>query len=436
MLPRIRHCFHLNYGDSYWLALERQHRGSTMAKTYTFEALGLLHCGVDESILNIVTLASRVLDAPISYVSVLEMQKGRQYVSASVGQIFEEADARDMSIEGSICTYVQATQKTVAIPDLLNDHRTQNNDFVVQSGLRSYLGSPIHTTTGKVIGALCCMSLSPREWTQDDIATLESFARCVDDIVWARTLALEERKARVDLEQIVATRSGYIAHVSHEIRTPLTGIIGSIKMLSQVKSEEQSTRLMTVLNRSADKLLDFVNDVLDLAKLDSGQFEIVEEETDISNFAREILNEFMGLADAKSISLSVSDQLPGKSYFADRSAFQTILQNLIGNAIKFTEGGSVTVSVSEDSYGQVVIEVIDTGIGIAPEDHDRIFEEFEQAGSVTARTYGGTGLGMPIVKRLVDRMEGSIKVVSQPGQGATFTVSVPLQAIAQPQAAA
>ncbi|SFF28491.1 hypothetical protein SAMN04488523_1507, partial [Sulfitobacter brevis] len=71
MLPRIRHCFHLNYGDSYWLALERQHRGSTMAKTYTFEALGLLHCGVDESILNIVTLASRVLDAPISYVSVL-----------------------------------------------------------------------------------------------------------------------------------------------------------------------------------------------------------------------------------------------------------------------------------------------------------------------------------------------------------------------------
>ena len=107
------------------------------------------------------------------------------------------------------------------------------------------------------------VSLSPREWTQNDIATLEGFALCVNDIVKDRTLALEERKSRVDLQQIVATRSDYIAHVAHEIRTPLTGIIGSIKMLSQMKSEDQSARLMSILNRSADKLLGFVNDGFD-----------------------------------------------------------------------------------------------------------------------------------------------------------------------------
>ena len=407
-----------------------------MAKTYSFEVLGLLHSSVDESVHNIVTLASSVLNVPISYVSVLDNLKGRQYVSAGVGQIFENNHVRDIPIEGSICTYVQANQKTVAIPDLLKDPRTQNNSLVIESGLRAYLGCPIHTTTGKVIGALCCTSLSPREWTQSDITILEGFARCVDDIVKARTLALEERKARLELQQVVATRSDYIAHVAHEIRTPLTGIIGSIKMLIQSKSDAHSARLMSILNRSADKLLGFVNDVLDLAKLDAGHFESVEEETNIGDFAREILHEFQGLADSKSIHLSVDDELSSNLYFADRSAFQTILQNLVGNAIKFTQAGSVTIRVREDSYGQVLVDVIDTGIGIAPEDHDRIFQELEQAGSIKGRASGGTGLGMPIVKRLVDRMEGVITVESQLGHGATFTISIPLRAIMPSKAVA
>ena len=193
---------------------------------------------------------------------------------------------------------------------------------------------------------------------------------------------------------------------------------------------------MSILNRSADKLLGFVNDVLDLAKLDAGHFESVEEETNIGDFAREILHEFQGLADSKSIHLSVDDELSSNLYFADRSAFQTILQNLVGNAIKFTQAGSVTIRVREDSYGQVLVDVIDTGIGIAPEDHDRIFQEFEQAGSIKGRASGGTGLGMPIVKRLVDRMEGVITVESQLGHGATFTISIPLRAIMPSKAVA
>ncbi|MDA3889130.1 MAG: ATP-binding protein [Allgaiera sp.] len=406
-----------------------------MAKAYSFEALGLLHGSVDESIRNIVTLTSRVLDAPNVYVSVLESENGQQYICGSVGQIFEELDSRKMPIEDSICKHVQSHRKTVAINDLLKDVRTMNNTFVIKSGIRTYIGSPIHTTTGKIIGALCCISPSPREWTQNDIALLEDLAHCVDGVVRARTFALQEREARLKVEQIMATRSSYVAHVSHEIRTPLTGIIGSIKMLSNVKSEEQSTRLLTILNRSADKLLAFVNDVLDLAKLDSGHAEMVEEEIDLGNLVREILSVFSGLAETKSINLNVDDQLAGKTYFAGRSAFQTILQNLIGNAVKFTDTGSVTVRIAEDSYGQAVIEVIDTGIGIAPEDHGRIFEEFELDGDSIARTYGGTGLGMPIVKRLVDRMDGTIKVESQPGQGATFKVSVPLQEVSQTEVA-
>ncbi|MEQ6248701.1 ATP-binding protein [Sulfitobacter sp. HNIBRBA3233] len=407
-----------------------------MAKTYTFEALGLLHGSMDDSLKNINTLASRVFGVPISFVSVLEKQDGRQYISTYVGSCFDDPTVRDIPIEESICQYVQVSQKTVAIPDLLEDARTRENDFVIQNGLRSYLGSPIHTVSGKVIGAVCCMSDSPREWTQHEVGILEDMARCVDDIVRARTSALEEHKARVDLQEIMATRSGYIAHVSHEIRTPVTGIIGAIKLLQGLKSVEQSKNLISILDRSADKLLKFVNDVLDLTKLDAGHFEVVEEETDIGKLASDILSEFQSLADSKSITLSVNNQLAGNTYLADKDALQTVMQNLVGNAVKFTDTGSITVSIGEDSYGQVAINVVDTGIGIAPEHHEKIFKEFQQAEPHTARTYGGTGLGMPIVKRMVDRMEGTITLKSALGQGSTFSVLVPLEIATQQDAAA
>lgn len=402
-----------------------------MAKSYTFEALGLLHRSADDGVLNIISIASHALDAPNSFVSVLENESGQQYISASTGQLFAQADGCNMPIEKSICRYVQAARQTVAITDLLSDERTRDNSFVIESGMRTYIGSPVHTTNGKVIGALCCMSPTPREWTKHDISILERLAKCVDDIVAARSLALMESEARLKLEQIVASRNSYIAHVSHEIRTPLTGIIGSIKMLNNLKSVEQSNRMLTILNRSANKMLDFVNSVLDIAKLESSQQEMVQEKIDLGSFLQEIVGEFTALAETKSIGLKVNDQLGGKSYLAYRTAIQTIMQNLIGNAIKFTDIGTVTVSASEDSYGQVVIQVIDTGIGIAPHDHGRIFEEYKQAGDSSARSFGGTGLGMSIVKRLVDRMGGAIRVASELGQGTTIRVSIPLEACSQ-----
>ncbi|MCB5199310.1 GAF domain-containing protein [Loktanella sp. TSTF-M6] len=407
-----------------------------MAKTYTFEALGLLHGSMDESLVNINILASRVFGVPISFVSVLETQEGRQYISTYVGSCFDDPAVRDVPVEESICQYVKISQQTVAIPNLLEDARTRDNDFILQNGLRSYLGSPIHTVSGKVIGAVCCMSDKTRDWTQHEIDILEYMARCVDDIVRARTSALEEHKARVDLQEIMATRSGYIAHMIHEIRTPVTGIVGAIKLLKSGKSGGKSKSLMSILDRSADKLLKFVNDVLDLTKIDAGHYEVVEEEIDIGEFASDILSEFQSLANSKSITLSVNNQLAGNTYLADKGMLQSIMQNLIGNAVKFTETGSITVSIGEDSYGQVAIDVVDTGIGIAPEHHEKIFKEFEQADSNTARTYGGTGLGMPIVKRMVDRMDGTITLKSELGQGSTFSILVPLEIATQQDVAA
>ena len=398
-----------------------------MAKAYTFEALGLLHQGIDESILNIVKLAGCLLEAPVSHVSVVETVEGRQLIAASVGPLFDPMDHCETCLEDSICKHVVATRRTVAIPDLQNDIRTQTNSLLQAQNLRSYIGSPIHTTTGRVIGSLCCMTHTIRDWSARDIEMLEKLARCVDDIIKARTLALEERIARERLQNVLASRSSYIAHISHEIRTPLTGIIASIKMLSQSKSDQQSARLNDILTRSADKLMAFVGDVLDLAKIDAGQTESVLEETLLVDLIDDVLSEFAPLAETKSVALEIDNQLGENTYFVDRKALATIIQNLVGNAVKFTDSGCVQVRLMEDSYGQIVIEVCDTGIGIAPADHARIFEEFAQADAGIARTYGGTGLGMTIVKRTVERLDGTITVDSRPGDGAKFTVLLPLQ---------
>jgi signal transduction histidine kinase len=271
------------------------------------------------------------------------------------------------------------------------------------------------------------MTHESREWTARDTEMLEKLARCVDDIIQARTLALEERVARERLQNVLESRSSYIAHVSHEIRTPLTGSIASIKMLSQSKSDQQSARLNDILTRSADKLMNFVSDVLDLAKVDAGQDESVPEETALVDLMGDVLSEFAPLAETKSLALEIDNRLGKSTYFVDRKALTTIMQNLVGNAVKFTASGYVRVRLMEDSYGQIVIEVCDTGIGIAPADHARIFEEFAQADASIARMYGGTGLGMTIVKRTVERLDGTITVDSRLSDGAKFTVLLPLQ---------
>lgn len=400
-----------------------------MPKNYTFEALGLMDSRMDQSLLNIIELAARVLDAPSSFASILEHHKSRQFFPACFGLPDELEEKRETPIDESICRFVQADQKTVAICDLLLDERTKDNPLVHRHGLRSYIGTPIHTVSGKVIGALCCMSTRPNQWTSVDRDSLERLALCIDDIIRARAISLEERKTNDRLNKLTSARSGFIAHMSHEIRTPLTGILGSIRLLNSMNLEGKPGDLIGLLNRSSVRLLDFVNDTLDLAKLDAGRFKIIEEECDLAALATDVMATYKDVADSKSISLKLDDGLSGTSYLLDKMAIGSIVHNLLGNAVKFTEEGFVAMDLAEDGYGQVVISITDTGIGIPEAYQATIFDEFEQAGPTIARTHGGTGLGMAIVKRLVEIMDGEINLESRPGAGTKISVTLPLEAV-------
>lgn len=406
-----------------------------MPKNYSFEELGLLDSSIDLSMLNIIDLASSMLHAPISFASLIERGKSRQYFPASIGFPRDLEEARQTPIEESICKFVQQDQKTIAIPDLLLDDRTKDNPLIHRYGFRSYIGTPIHGVSGKPIGALCCMDTKPTSWTDLDLVTLEKLALCVDDIIKTRAMALEERKANEKLKKLAAARSGFIAHMSHEIRTPLTGFIGSVRLLNSMNLDGKPGELIGLLNRSSGRLLDVVNDTLQLAKLDAGHFKMFEEECDLGELAKDVMTSYLDLATGKSIELQITDGLAGKIYVFDRRAMESVIHNLFGNAVKFTEAGSARIDLSEDENGQVVIAFIDTGIGIPEEYHATIFEDFEQAGPRIARKYGGTGLGMSIVKRLVEMMDGRISLKSRPGDGTTITVTLPLQAAPSIQSA-
>ncbi|MFU8882368.1 MAG: sensor histidine kinase [Rhodobacterales bacterium] len=251
----------------------------------------------------------------------------------------------------------------------------------------------------------------------------------MDDLIQLSTLRIEEQKANRKLRAIAGARSSFIAHISHELRTPLAGMIGSIRLLSQFKMDDTAGELVQLLNRSSLRLLDILDDTSNLSQIDSGAFRIEQEEVDIEQIAADIVDLYKPLALQKSVHVTWNSTLPGQIYLADRKALVAVLDSLFANAVKFTDAGSAKILLSHDNYENVVIHVVDTGVGICPMQQANLFDEFEQAGPRIARKYGGTGLGMAMVRRLVELMDGDIELSSEQGSGTTITITLPLEPV-------
>ncbi len=217
--------------------------------------------------------------------------------------------------------------------------------------------------------------------------------------------------------------------MSHELRTPMTGVLGMADLLLMSTQTEEQEELTHLLKRSARSLLDLLNDVLDFSKIEAGQLSIEKIPFNLTEVLADVVNLFTTTAKDKGIGL---DQRLPKKYWnivkGDPKRLRQVLANLVGNALKFTERGGVTISFEElpAPRGSVVLKfsVSDTGIGISDEDVGKLFKSFVQADLSTSRKYGGTGLGLAISKRLVEGMGGEISVTSVAGAGSTFTFSV------------
>lgn len=260
-----------------------------------------------------------------------------------------------------------------------------------------------------------------------------------------RVAAQAIEMARATAVDAVAAKARFLAHMSHEIRTPLNGVIGTAELLRSSKLEEaQRVQLLDLQERSARTLLTLVNDVLDWTKLEAGKVTLEARPLNLRRLVFETNELFAVQAYNKGVELtsSCNPDVP-RDFVGDATRLRQVLDNLVGNAVKFTSHGGVHIHLSVDAGDPgksptsksgtcVRIEVADSGVGIDPKRLKSLFKAFAQADSSVARRYGGTGLGLAISMELVRLMGGRIDVISEPGRGSTFALMVPLEVAEQP----
>ncbi|MFQ3582784.1 MAG: ATP-binding protein [Chloracidobacterium sp.] len=327
----------------------------------------------------------------------------------------------------------------------------------VRAMARREYAYPISTAANDELGALARAFVRMRETLQHHVAELESFAQTLEEKVEERSIDLmsanqelllanselyenqrqlrkineDLRRANLAVMETNRLKSEFVANMSHELRTPLNAIIGYTSLLQRGRYgtlTDAQTRALTRISENSANLLELINTFLDFSKIAAGKMEVNVSEVDLVQFLSETIAPLDALARAKGLTLNIEvpPQMPSVS--TDPVRLRQAVTNLVSNALKFTERGSVTIALQiEPGAETFTIEVRDTGIGIAEKDLPHIFEEFRQVDGSSTRKYGGTGLGLSIAKKNVMLLDGVIEVESEEGRGSTFRVRLPLR---------
>jgi PAS domain S-box-containing protein len=291
-------------------------------------------------------------------------------------------------------------------------------------------GQPVqdirHAVTGRDgVRRILSISAAPirRDGANDEVMVVTSFVDMTEEVERGRRL----EQALVEAQQASVAKSTFLANMSHEIRTPLNGVLGMAQVLESALTDPDAREMVATIRQSGEHLLHVLNDILDMSKIEAGKMTLETIPFVPAEIATAVERLHAPNAESKGLSFEAFVGTgAARPRLGDPHRLQQILNNLVGNAIKFTERGSVTLTLSARSGQPLVIEVRDTGIGMTEGQLARIFNSFEQAESGTTRRFGGTGLGMAIVRRLVEMMGGEIALASTPGQGTSVRVTLPL----------
>ncbi len=273
---------------------------------------------------------------------------------------------------------------------------------------------------------------SPTDGTLDMLLAAEMRSGLLAE---ARQLAEALQEQTQAAERANKAKSAFLATMSHEIRTPMNGVLGLASILADTELSQEQREMLDVMIASGRSLMDILNDVLDLSKIESGQIDIEETVFDVPELALAARELFAPVAAAKGLRLEMQISAPEPYCLGDPVRIRQILVNLISNAIKFTDSGRISAEVAVRGRGaqsMLEIKVADTGIGMSSAAIEKLFQPFVQADSSTTRRFGGTGLGLAIAKRLCEQMQGGVSVQSRLGRGSTFRVEIPIQTTSAP----
>ncbi|HET9468137.1 MAG TPA: PAS domain S-box protein [Vicinamibacterales bacterium] len=282
--------------------------------------------------------------------------------------------------------------------------------------------SPILDPTGRVIGA----SKIARDITKHKrLQESQREAQAREEAARREVLEIENRR----FQESSRLKSEFVANMSHELRTPLNSIIGFTELMVDQRHGPMPPKyaeFTSLILKSAQHLLQLINDILDLAKVESGKIDLKPEPVDLAGVVHDVTSVAGGLARQRDVHIeTIVDPQVGQVYL-DPNRFKQVLYNYLSNAIKFSaEHGRVEVRIRPEGAHHFSLEVQDWGIGIDPEDVNRLFIEFQQLDAGTAKRHGGTGLGLALTKRIVEAQGGSVGVRSEPGSGSTFFATLP-----------
>ncbi|WP_276131814.1 tetratricopeptide repeat protein [Polluticoccus soli] len=319
--------------------------------------------------------------------------------------------------------YRQALQSLDSAFELADEYQRKHDVMSVHEGL-----SILYDKMGDIPKAF--HHLKAYEELKEEIFKQTTFNK-LRNLQTRQQIELAQKEKEV-AERTANLKQQFMANMSHEIRTPMNAIVGMTRLLLSREPRDEQKKYLNAIRQSADNLLVIINDILDLSKIEAGKIVIEQTDFALREIAQSMRDMLLLKAEEKNVDfrLQIDPVIPNR-IVGDPTRVNQVLINLAGNAIKFTEKGYVEVSakLQKPENGKIWIQfdVTDTGIGIAPDYVDKIFESFTQAGTDVARKFGGTGLGLTISRQLVELMQGTISVKSKLGEGTTFTVIIPFE---------
>lgn len=406
----------------------------------------LMDSEADEGFDSYTRLANRFLGSRVSLISLVDSE--RQFFKSQTGLHTPWCDMRGTPLDHSMCATVVESKRVLRVDDTHQDPKWRNHLAVTNIGVGSYLGFPIHSPDGYVLGSFCVIDSGPRHWTDIEMETLALLTRMLESKVRLRCeidkrnqIAIRLNETNLQLREYSEKVKRMMAVLAHEIRTSVTSMKGHGEIAASSGDPAERDASVQAIRQNTDHLLILVNDILETTRIETGAIRFESIVFDPVELTQDILVSLEPNVDAGQVSLHFAPtpaDIP-KRVAGDPTRIRQILMNLATNALKFTERGSVTLRLNfepvarrADDFsnkgiaGVLQWEVSDTGPGISPEQLEKLFHPYQQADSSVFRRYGGSGMGLYISKELAEAMGGSIEATSEVGQGSTFRVRVPV----------